>query len=716
MSTSIVALGAVGALAQEAAPVPVTAAEPPASVLRLDPVTVTATRGERPVDEVPGTVSVITDSEIDRRLVSDPRDLLRYEPGVSIGSDPTRSGLTNYTIRGIGGNRVLVQVDGARLPDFPATSPTFNRDYVDLDTVKRVEIVRGPASSLYGSDAIGGVVAYITKDPADYLTEFGRDVFVSAKAGYDGADNSLATTATVAGRAGSLEGMLVATRRDGREVETNGRAEANPQDYFSNNLLGKLVWNAGDHDTLKLTGELRKAVTWTDIRSERSATVLDSLGRDTTDRYRLSLDHAHDAPIGFIDEVDWQLSWQRVGRSEDSTQRRLTAGQPRLRITDQEFEQDIWGLDVQLLSRAEIAGTANTFTYGIDIDYSDTSRPRERTETNLVTGAVTRFIGGELFPNKTFPDSTTLLAGAYVQDEIGIGRLSVIPGVRVDHYRLDPDPDQAYRNLNPGALQVGTVTETAVSPKLGATYRLDDRFTLFGQYARGFRSPPYDDANIGFTNAAFGYVVLPNPDLEPETSDGFEAGLRGNLGTAAFSVSGFYNRYRDFIEQVVVGTSGGLQLFQARNLERVKIWGAEAHGDWAVGAGFTLLGSLGYARGEDEDTGRPIDSVDPLKLVGGIRYDHPADSWGAELATTYTARKSRVSDAGFFQPPSSTVVDLMAYWDVTPNVTVNAGLFNLTDERYWNPQDVTGQSRTSTSIERYAQPGRTVAVNAIVKW
>lgn len=217
MSTSIVALGAVGALAQEAAPDP--AADPPASVLRLDPVTVTATCGERPVDEVPGTVSVITDAEIDRRLVSSPRDLLRYGPGVSIGKDPSRSGLTNCTIRGIGGNRVLVQVDGARLPDFPATSPTFNRDYVDLHTVSRVEIVRGPASSLDGSDAIGGVVAYITKDPADYLAEFGRDVFASAKTAYDGADRSLSTAATLAGRA------------------------------------GKWVWNAGDHDTLKLTGE-----------------------------------------------------------------------------------------------------------------------------------------------------------------------------------------------------------------------------------------------------------------------------------------------------------------------------------------------------------------------------------------------------------------------------------------------------------------------------
>jgi hemoglobin/transferrin/lactoferrin receptor protein len=104
-------------------------------------------------------------------------------------------------------------------------------------------------------------------------------------------------------------------------------------------------------------------------------------------------------------------------------------------------------------------------------------------------------------------------------------------------------------------------------------------------------------------------------------------------------------------------------------------------------------------------------------MVAGIRYDDPADAWGIELATTYSAGKSRVSDPSFFEPPSSTVVDLLANWDVTPNFTINAGLFNLTDRRYWNPQDVTGQSRTgSTDLERYVQPGRTVAVNAIVKW
>lgn len=687
------------------------------SAIQLDAVTVTATRTPQAVKDVPGSVSVITADEIDRRLVTSPRDLVRYEPGVSIGNDPTRSGLSNYVIRGIGGNRVLVQTDGMRLPDAPFSSPTYSRDYVDLDTVKQVEIVRGPASSLYGSDAIGGIVSYITKDPEDYLATFGRDVYVGAKVGYDGANDAFSETATLAGRRGDLEGLLVVTRRDGGETETNGSIPANPQDFFSNNVLGKLVWQAGDADRLRLTGEYRTGKTWTDIRSELvPGSVLGSVGRDETDRLRLSLDHSHDASIGFIDRLDWQLSYQKVERSEDSTQDRFSGGDPRRRQTWQDFEQSIWGLDVQLGTDLVLGGVPNTLTYGIDLDYSDTVRARDRTETNLTTGTVTRFVGGELYPNKPFPDSKTLLAGAYIQDEIRLGRLTLVPGLRADYYRLDPDPDQAFANSNTSGFDVGEVTETALSPKLGATYDLTGGLTLFGQYSHGFRSPPYDDANIGFTNPIYGYAILPNLDLKPETSDGVELGLRGNYDSFAFTLSGFYTRYRDFIDQVVVGNSGGLILFQAQNLDRVDIWGAEAGGEWQVGSGFTLLGSAAYARGEDKETGRPVDSVDPLKLVGGIRYDSPDIPWGAELTATYTDRKDRVSDETFFRPPSSTVVDLTAWWDVTPNVTVNAGLFNLTDERYWTPQDVVGFSSGRSDLDRFVQPGRTVAVNASFRW
>ena len=91
---------------------------------------------------------------------------MRYEPGFTVGNQPARGGQSNYTIRGIGENRVLVLQDGLRIQDFPGT---YTRDFTDLDGVKRVEIVRGQAGVLYGSDALGGVINYILKDPADRI-------------------------------------------------------------------------------------------------------------------------------------------------------------------------------------------------------------------------------------------------------------------------------------------------------------------------------------------------------------------------------------------------------------------------------------------------------------------------------------------------------------------------------------------------------------------
>ena len=158
---------------------------------QFDTVTVTATRSEQTLDEVPNTVSVMTEREIDQKNVKNIQDLVRYEPGVSVGGTGSRFGLSGFTIRGIGGNRVLTQVDGVSMPDTFSFGGFLSaqRDYVDPDTLKQVEIIRGPASSLYGSDAIGGAVSFLTKDAADYLDE-GDDAYARLKTGYDGSDDS----------------------------------------------------------------------------------------------------------------------------------------------------------------------------------------------------------------------------------------------------------------------------------------------------------------------------------------------------------------------------------------------------------------------------------------------------------------------------------------------------------------------------------------------
>jgi hemoglobin/transferrin/lactoferrin receptor protein len=158
--TALIAIP-VAAFAQAPAPIQ-TAAAPDRE---LPPVSVTATRTERPVDEVPGTVTVIDQQTIEKNVMKDISDVVRYEPGVSVSNNPGRFGRNSFNIRGIGGNRVLMQVDGIRLPDafsFGSFS-SATRDVVDIDALKAIEIVRGPGSSLYGSDAIAGVVSYIPR-------------------------------------------------------------------------------------------------------------------------------------------------------------------------------------------------------------------------------------------------------------------------------------------------------------------------------------------------------------------------------------------------------------------------------------------------------------------------------------------------------------------------------------------------------------------------
>jgi len=214
----------------------------------LAPVAVTATRGAQSIDTVPATVSVITADQLDRQNAVRPQDAIRYEPGVSFGNQPSRAGGTSFVIRGIGDNRVRVQVDGVRLPDFPGSNigaGTYTRDFVDLESVRRIEIVRGPASALYGSDAIGGVVAYILKDPSDYLAGREGNTYFSTRFGYNGADNSYSETLTGAARADNVEALLLYTRRDGREVRPHGSLRANPQDYDVNNVLGRIVVRGG---------------------------------------------------------------------------------------------------------------------------------------------------------------------------------------------------------------------------------------------------------------------------------------------------------------------------------------------------------------------------------------------------------------------------------------------------------------------------------------
>lgn len=718
-----------------AQPTPVPTVQP----TQLDAVTTAATRVKRPIDAVPGTVSVITTEDMDRENVQDIRDLVRNEPGVSVGSQPNRGGSTNFVIRGIGGNRVLVIVDGMRSPDFPGSNQggaNFNRDYIDLENMKRVEIVRGPASALYGSDALGGVVAYTTKDPSDYLTPGGRDYYASLKAAYNGANDSFAETFTGVARGGKVEFLGLYTRRDGHNNKLgNSYYESNPQTWGENNFLGKLVLRPSETDTIPVIGEVTDKITKTRVLSSVGdspvavAKVYDEWGNDRTQHYRLSAQWEHNAPIGFVDRIDFMAYYSGMYRYEDTATLRGAVASvvpSNMRTSSYSFAQDVFGTELQMESKGEIFGLANQFVYGGSFSWTYTTRPRNRQQITLATGVTTPIVpappapGGEQTPSKNFPDSDILQTGIYLQDEITAGRFTVTPAARLDYYSLMPKPDSDYWRSTIGltsAPTIGVTNYLSASPKLGVIYRFTDQYSTYAQYGRGFRAPPYDSGNFGFNNSGAGYQIISNNSLKPETVDGFEAGFRGKYKEgSSWALSGFYNTYSNFIDTVQVGTSAGTIIFQYQNLPKVDIYGFEARGEYRIAPQWGLLGYFAFARGTDTTTGLAIDSVDPWKLQGRLRYGVAGTGFGAQLIGTVVGTHHNVSNEYYFQAPNYATLDLTASYEWNPHFKVNVGGFNVTNAKYWNSQDVIGVASNSTVLDRYTNPGRYFGANLTLKW
>jgi hemoglobin/transferrin/lactoferrin receptor protein len=700
----------------------------------LDTLTVTATRTERALDEVPNTVTVIDREAMDRQIARDIKDLVRYEPGVSVTSSFGRFGLGGFRIRGLQGNRVLVQTDGIPVSDaFSIGSfSNANRNFVDLDTLKRVEILRGPASSLYGSDALGGVVSFVTKDPEDYLAD-GDDVHVGVKFGYQGDSDGQFAGATTAWAGERWSALLAVSARRGSEPENFGdnesvgatRTAANPQDTDGKSVLAKWVFDASERHRFRLTVEGNEDSADTDVLSAVNATTLSLFGEDEQTRARISLAHeATGLDSGLADAVEWKLYRQDSETTQYSFEDRSNNTR---REREFNFDQRVYGGEVVLHKAFATASASHDLTYGLSIAQADVRQKRDGRSVNLATGVSTPVLLPDVFPVRDFPVSTTTTTALFVQDEIvfGDGTFRLVPGLRVDRFDLDSESDPIFAEDNPGVELVDLV-ETSVSPKLGAVWRLSETWSAFGGYARGFRSPPYNDVNLGFTNLAFGYTAIPNPELKPETSNGFELGLRHGGSFGWFSVSAFHNDYRDFIESLrFIGMNDqGLMVFQSQNVSDARIQGAEFKGglDFAALspalAGWSARLSLSWQRGDDRSADVPLNSVDPARAVLGVGYE--ADAWGVELVGSFAQGKDRLAELSpgqpAFAPPGYGLFDLLAHWDFAPGATFNLGVFNLADRKTWDWADVPGVAANSPVLDRYTRPGRHAGLSLQVQW
>jgi hemoglobin/transferrin/lactoferrin receptor protein len=329
-------------------------------------------------------------------------------------------------------------------------------------------------------------------------------------------------------------------------------------------------------------------------------------------------------------------------------------------------------------------------------------------------------------PTRDFPLTDTRTYAVYLQDEISLaaGRLLLIPGVRYDRFEMNADSDAVFESGNPGAPAPEDFEDGRVSFKAGAIFRMTDVWSVYGQFTEGFRAPPYDDVNVGFTNIIGGYTTLPNSNLKPETSNGYEAGIRANGEAGSLSLAGYYNDYEDFIESLAVAGFNpvtGLIEFQSRNREEVVIKGIEFKGAWNVERvapaldGVRLFASAAWSRGQDKELDEPLNSVDPAKGVFGIYWSPSNASWNTQFVVTAVKGKDRIDDTAavteFFATPGYVTLDLLGEYRFNEHLRINGGVFNLTDRKYWEWGDVIGREYNDPALGRFTRPGLNASVS-----
>jgi len=713
------------------------AARSPAALLPA--ITSIATRTDRRADEVPATVTVVPAAAIESGGARDIKDLFRNEVDLSVRASPPRFGAVigatgragneGLNIRGLEGNQVLMLVDGIRVPGSFSFGgfATGRADYLALEATQAADVLRGPASTQFGSDGLAGAIRLRTLDPSSVLKP-GQSVGGFVRLAGAQVDDSIALTTAAALRQGPWEALLLASQRHGHATQSQGRDQAldsrrtapNPLDYRQDVLLAKLFFSPVATQRFSLTLEAMRRRTDTEVYSGRtvatvapapaplSATaVIDLDARDRVQRQRLSLAHRYEDLNGeWFQKAESKLYLQDADTRQFAAEDRNTAAD---RTRDNRYREKVVGLSSQFESSLTGA-LPQRLSYGVDLSRTRITAVRDGTPT---PSAPPPF--GEAFPVKPFPDTNYTLAGAFVQSEIetavGPGHLTVIPALRLDHFALDPSVDGYI-----GGTAV-SLSGQALTPRLGAVWRISEALAPYAQWAKGFRAPAPGQVNNGFTNVASGYRSLGNPGLKPETAQGLEIGLRGKNAGLRWQIAVYDNRYRDFISQEAVsgsGTPADPTIFQFINLAQARIRGAELRGEWRIDAAWALTAATAVSRGTSSRTGpagtlrEPLDSVDPARTAVGLRFEQGTWQLRADLlhAAAKASDRIRNTTPAAFAPGGYTVLDLGARWQPLPDWTLIANLNNVTNATYWRWSDVRGLANASTVKDAYTAPGR----------
>lgn len=630
----------------------------------VEDMTVTATGNARSVFEAPMMVSVIDATAPENQTASSAADLLRKVPGLTLDGTGRTNG-QDVNLRGYDRRGVLVLVDGVRQG---TDTGHLNSTFLDPALIKRIEVVRGPSALLYGSGALGGVIAYDTADAKDLL-EAGKNsgyrVFGTAATG----DHSLGMGASAFGRTDTLDGLLAWSSRDRGDLRQSDGTTA-PNDEAINNMLAKGSWKIDGAQTL--AGSLRYYNNEAREPKNPQTNATDATSNPMTDRSTIQ----RDAQLAYSlapEDNDWLNADARIYWSEA----RINA--QNMDNTSEFRKQTTKGGKIDNRSRLFTDSFAShLLTYGGEY-YRQEQQPGGTT-----TG---------------FPEAKIDFSSGWLQDEITLRDLPVtlLGGTRYDSYRGSSD---GYADVDADKW----------SSRAGLTVTPADWLMLFGSYAQAFRAPTmgemYNDAKHFSIGRFYTNYWVPNPNLRPETNETQEYGfgLRFDELLIAsdaleFKASYFDTKAKDYISTSVDFAAATTMSY---NVPNAKIWG------WDVMAKYTAdLFSLDMAynrtRGKDTDTGEYISSINPDTVTSKLNVPVAHSGFSVGWIGTFADRSTHISSS-YAKQPGYAVNDFYVSYQgqqALKGMTTTLVLGNAFDKEYRSPQGIPQDGRNGKIFVSY---------------
>lgn len=649
----------------------------------------TPTGMEAEVFDVPFTVEYLDTAELQsRRMARTLTESLRELPAVMV--QKTAHGQGSPFVRGFTGFRTLMLVDGIRLNNSTfRDGPNQYWNTVDSFSIRRLELVKGPASVLYGSDAIGGTVNALTLQQESFTSPAainGRVYYRHASA-----EHSHMTRAELSANAGDRLGVLAgfSEKRFG-DLRSGGTTGVQPQTGYDESARDvKVEYRLSPK--AKLLGAyqaLRQDDAW---RTHRTIFGRSWQGTTVGTDRRLALDqfrdlayvqYHHTAIAGAIDAVHVSLSHQRQEETEDRVR---SNGQVNL----QGFDVGTIGLSAQLESPSPFG----RWVYGAEHYRDDVNSHRQNFRANGTLESVG--IQGPVADDARYD-----LLGAYLQNNVAVSEHhELILGAR--HTRAKA---AALRVQDPVTGAAGSLRETwhstVGSARLLSRLDREGQWHAFGGVSQGFRAPNLSDLTR-LDIARSGELELPSTGLQPERFTSYETGVKANYKRLSGHAAYFYTRISNMIDRYPADdrtTAGVIEVMKA-NVGRGYVHGVELNGQVQLAPGWSTWGNLTAMRGVVDTfisptppvlSRRPLSRIMPLTANTGVRWEHVSKKLWTELQATFADKQDRLSPGDETDtqriPPGGTpgypVLHARAGWRATKNFSVSIALENIANRDY----------------------------------